>query len=92
MSRHRLYSTTSQEAVLLEHCAHARFVWNLAVEQRLWWKPGRHPTPGFTQQCRQLTEARAAFPWLADGSVIVQQQALRDFHAAWARWYSALSQ
>jgi putative transposase len=48
----------------------------------LWWKPGRHPTPGFTQQCRQLTEARAAFPWLADGSVIVQQQALRDFHAA----------
>ena len=92
MSRYRLYPTTAQEAALLEHCAHARFVWNLAVEQRLWWKPGRHPTPGFTQQCRQLTEARAAFPWLADGSVIVQQQALRDFHAAWARWYSAVSQ
>jgi putative transposase len=92
MSRYRLYPTTAQEAALLEHCAHARFVWNLAVEQRLWWKPGRHPTPGFTQQCRQLTEARAAFPWLADGSVIVQQQALRDFHAAWARWYWALSQ
>jgi putative transposase len=28
--------------------------------------------------------------WLAAGSVIVQQQALRDFHAAWASWYSAL--
>jgi hypothetical protein len=24
--------------------------------------------------------------------VIVQQQALRDFHAAWASWYSALTQ
>jgi putative transposase len=36
MSRYRLYPTTAQETALLEHCAHARFVWNLAVEQRLW--------------------------------------------------------
>jgi putative transposase len=92
MSRYRLYPTTAQETALLEHCAHARFVWNLAVEQRLWWQPRGYPAPGFAEQCRQLTEARAAFPWLAKGSVIVQQQALRDFHAAWARWYSALTQ
>jgi transposase len=92
MSRYRLYPTTAQETALLEHCAHARFVWNLAVEQRLWWQSGGHPAPGFAEQCRQLTEARAAFPWLAKGSVVVQQQALRDFHAAWASWYSALIQ
>jgi transposase len=92
MSRYRLYPTTAQETALLEHCAHARFVWNLAVEQRLWWQSGGHPAPGFAEQCRQLTEARAAFPWLAKGSVIVQQQALRDFRAAWASWYSALIQ
>jgi putative transposase len=91
MSRYRLYPTTAQERALLEYCTHARFVWNLAVEQRLWWQPGGHPAPGFVEQCRQLTEARAAFPWLAKGSVIVQQQALRDFHAAWASWYSALT-
>jgi putative transposase len=91
MSRYRLYPTPAQEAALLGHCAHARFVWNLAVEQRSWWKPGGQPAPGLTEQCRQLTEARAAFPWLAEGSVIVQQQALRDFHAAWANWYSALT-
>ena len=30
MSRYRLYPTPEQEAVLLEHCAHARYVWNLA--------------------------------------------------------------
>ena len=92
MSRYRLYPTAAQETALLKHCAHARFVWNLAVEQRLWWQPGGHPAPGFAEQCRQLTEARAAFRWLANGSVIVQQQALRDFHAAWASWYSALAQ
>ena len=30
MSWYRLYPTPEQEAVLLVHCAHARYVWNLA--------------------------------------------------------------
>jgi putative transposase len=68
---------------------HARYVWNLAVEQRSWWRPG-HPAPGFAEQCRQLSEARATYPWLATGSVIVQQQALRDFHAAYTSWFASL--
>ena len=88
MSRYRLHPTPAQEEALLGHCAFARYVWNLAVEQRSWWQPGR-PAPGFATQCRQLSEARAAFPWLAAGSVIVQQQALRDFHAAYASWFAA---
>ena len=89
MSRYRLYPTPAQEDLLLGHCAHARYVWNLAVEQRSWWQPGR-PAPGFAEQCRQLSEARSASPWLASGSVIVQQQALRDFHAAYASWFASL--
>jgi putative transposase len=91
VSRYRLYPTPAQEMALLSHCAHARYVWNLAVEQRHWWQPGRR-APGYAEQCRQLSEARAAFPWLADGSVIVQQQALRDFHAAYASWLATLRQ
>jgi len=91
MSRYRLYPTPTQEDVLLGHCAHARYVWNLAVEQRSCWQPGR-PAPGFAEQCRQLSEARAAYPWLAAGSVVVQQQALRDFHAAYASWFASLRQ
>jgi putative transposase len=89
MSRYRLYPTPAQDDMLLGHCAHARYVWNLAVEQRSWWQPGR-PAPGFAEQCRQLSEARSASPWLASGSVIVQQQALRDFHAAYASWFASL--
>jgi putative transposase len=89
MSRYRLYPTPAQEQALLGHCAHARYVWNLAVEQRSWWQPGRRVV-GYVEQARQLTEARAASPWLADGSVIVQQQALRDFHAAYAAWFASL--
>jgi ribosomal protein L37AE/L43A len=51
MSRYRLLPTAVQEATLLGHCAHARYVWNLAVEQHAHWhrsakgtpeNPGRH--------------------------------------------------
>ncbi|MEV5708490.1 helix-turn-helix domain-containing protein [Actinoallomurus sp. NPDC052274] len=31
--RFRLAPTPAQEQGLLEHCSHARYVWNLAVEQ-----------------------------------------------------------
>jgi putative transposase len=61
VSRYRLYPTPAQETALLSHCTHARYVWNLAVEQRDWWQPGRR-APGYAEQCRQLSEARAAFP------------------------------
>jgi putative transposase len=84
MSRYRLIPTPAQEAVLRDHCAHARYVWNLAVEQHSWWHPGRKSAPGYLEQCRQLTQARAGHPWLAEGSQTVQQQALRDFAQAMA--------
>ncbi|WP_083975101.1 RNA-guided endonuclease InsQ/TnpB family protein [Herbidospora daliensis] len=87
MSRYRLTPTPTQEAALLEHCGHARYVWNLAVEQHSYWKPGRESAPGFAEQCRQLTEARAENAWLRAGSVVVQQQALKDFAQAMANVY-----
>jgi putative transposase len=82
--RYRLCPDEVQEAALLEHCGHARFVWNLAVEQQSWWRPGRGSAPGSAARMRQLTEARAAEPWLREGSSSVQQQALRDFDRAMA--------
>ena len=69
------------------HCGHARYVWNLAVEQHAHWRPGRAGAPGYVQQCRQLTEARAEHAWLAAGSQMVQQQALRDFAQAVAAFF-----
>jgi putative transposase len=82
MSRYRFLPTPAQEAVLRNHCAHARYVWNLAVEQHQHWHPGRKSAPGYLEQCRQLTQARAEYTWLAAGSQMVQQQALRDFARA----------
>jgi transposase len=91
MSRYRLIPTPAQEAVLRDHCGHARYVWNLAVEQHSWWHPGRNGAPGYLQQCRQLTQARAEHPWLAAGSQTVQQQALRDFAQAMAAFFDPAS-
>ena len=87
MSRYRLLPTPAQEAILRAHCGHARYVWNLAVEQHAHWRPGRAGAPGYLQQCRQLTEARAEHAWLAAGSQMVQQQALRDFAQAMAAFF-----
>ena len=87
MSRYRLLPTLAQQAVLQGHCAHARYVWNLAVEQHAHWHPGRTNAPGYLEQCRQLTVARTEYDWLRQGSQMVQQQALRDFAQAMAAFF-----
>jgi putative transposase len=87
MSRYRLLPTSAQEAVLRDHCGHARTRENLAVEQHSHWHPSRASAPGYREQCRQLTQARAEHPWLAVGSQTVQQQALRDFAQAMAAFF-----
>ncbi|MGH3374657.1 MAG: RNA-guided endonuclease InsQ/TnpB family protein [Actinoallomurus sp.] len=86
--RFRLVPTPIQEVALLEHCGHARFVWNLACEQHQHWQPGRASAPGYNEQSRQLTEARKEFGWLAAGSQTVQQQALRDFAQAMSNFFA----
>ena len=88
MCRYRLTPTPAQESTLRKHCAHARYLWNLAVEQQSWWRPGRGSAPGYCAQAVQLTEARAEFEWLRDGCQMVQQQALRDFAQAMANFYA----
>lgn len=68
------------------HCAHARFVWNLALEQyQLARQFGTYPDQG--AWFAQLTDARQAVPWLASGSHMVQQQALRDLRQTFKNWW-----
>lgn len=86
--QYRLYPTSEQAAFMLaRHCADARYVWNLAVEQFNWGRTGRS-APGPAVRQKQLAQARQAFEWLAAGSSSVQQQALRDFDRAVARFFA----
>jgi putative transposase len=87
VARYRLLPTAEQAVLLAEHCRHARYVWNLAVEQQQHWQPGRR-VPGYNEQCAQLTAARAEHDWLAAGSQTVQQQALRDFAQAMRNFFT----
>ena len=86
--RFRLDPSATQEVRQLGQCGHARYVWNLGLEQRLMWRRERGATPGYNAQSAQLTEARAAEPWLAAGSQTVQQQALRDLDRAWQSFFA----
>lgn len=82
--RYRAYPSAEQVDGLFTHASHARFVWNLAVEQQSYYRvAGRvSPPPNSGARFRQLAEARADNEWLAAGSSSVQQQALRDFDHA----------
>lgn len=85
--RYRMYPTDAQARFMAQrHCADARFVWNLAVEQFNWRRSGRSG-PGPAARQKQLAEARQAFEWLGAGSSSVQQQALRDFDRALAAFF-----
>jgi len=86
--RFRLYPSAAQEVLGLEQCGHARYGWNLGLEQRLMWRRWKGPTAGFNGQAAQLTEARAAARWLACGSQTVQQQALRDLDQGWRSFFA----
>src|SRR6188472_3450520 len=86
--RYRQYPTPQQKRVFEMHGSHARLVWNAALEQRSWWRPGRDSPPGHYECIRQLAEARAELGWLAAGSSSVQQVALRDLDRALRSWWA----
>lgn len=83
----RLYPSAEQEPALVEHCAHARFVYNIGLEQRSLWRPGLR-APSVYDQKKQLTQARAEFEWLAAGASVVQQQALFDLDRAFQNFFA----
>jgi putative transposase len=87
-NRYRLYPTEEQAVFMRErHCADARYVWNLAVEQFGYREHRARGTTcrgalGPAARQKQLAQARQEFGWLRGGSSAVQQQALRDFDRA----------
>jgi putative transposase len=74
---HRLRPGAQAERALSDEWGRCRWLWNEAVNQQ---KTGRKPT--FCKLSKLLTAARAANPWLRDGSQVAQQQMLRTYAAA----------
>lgn len=85
--RFRMYPAAVQATAMRMHCDHARYVWNLALDQQAMARTfGRYPDQASWD--RQLAEARKASDWLAAGSSSVQQGALRDLRQAFRNWWS----
>lgn len=76
---------------MVTHAEHARFVYNLGLEQRsMWTKDKRHfeQKINLYTQCRELTELRQELDWLRDGSAVIQQNALRDLDQAFKKFFA----
>ena len=83
----RLYPTDEQAQQMAQFVGAARYVYNLALEQRSeWYRPGR--TFNFAGQCREVTMLRAEVDWLKAAPVHVLQQALRDLDRAYQNWWA----
>nr|WP_214323639.1 RNA-guided endonuclease TnpB family protein [Nonomuraea sediminis] len=82
--RYRLEFTSGQELFAEKIGAICRSVWNTGLEQRRHYRR-RGAFIGYAEQCRQLAEAKAEFPWLGEAPAQVLQQTLKDLDAACAR-------
>ena len=71
---YRLRPGAMAERALLDEWHRCRFLWNEAVHQQ---RAGNKPT--FCRLSKMLTQARAQFPWLREGSQVAQQQTLRTY-------------
>ena len=86
MSRYRLQPTREQETTLLRHCADARYVWNLAVEQHAWWRPGLNRNWG---QVRVPKAGWVRFRWSRD--VPAHARSFRVTRDRAGRWHVAFA-
>ena len=86
--RYRAYPTPGQAQRLTGWGHSCRAVWNLALEQRQFaWRQRAH-TLRSAEQCRHLTDARAALSWLADLPAQSAQQVLRHLDRAYDNWWN----
>lgn len=81
--RYRLRPGAQAEAHLLAEWGRCRWLWNEAVHQQ---RSGQKPT--LRKLGRLLTEARASFSWLRDGSQEAQAQTLRTYARALNRSFT----
>jgi putative transposase len=85
---YRLEPTPMQAEWLAQVAGACRFVYNCALEQRRdHWRKGKL---SFEQQCRELTDCRGEFDWLAFCPVHALQQALNDLDMAFQRFFVGL--
>lgn len=89
----RIEPTFAQQTLLKQFAGCARVVWNkgLALQQELREKEEKRL--GYAGLCKALTTWRndPETPWLAEASVDIQQQILRDLETAYKRFFEKVA-
>lgn len=83
---YRLEPTVEQEARLAQTAGACRVLYNLALEQRMMWRPGRPPIT-LKSQSRELTDLRNEIPWMRDAPVHALQSALKNLDRAYVNFF-----
>lgn len=92
--RSRVYPSEAQVVRLAAWDGALRFLWNIALEQRrigLSRPRDERVFPTAFDQMKELTELRAALPWLADVPRNVCAQLLVELDKAWQRCFRKLA-
>jgi putative transposase len=90
--RFRVYPTPKQEARLLEWEGALRYLWNLALEQRvIGQNRSEKRYPSAFDQINELTPLRKELPWLADVPRNVCAQLLAELDKAMLRCFKRLA-
>jgi putative transposase len=86
--KYRAYPSPEQAERLTGWGHTCRAIWNAALVQRqILWRERRW-TLRSARQCGELTEARAAFHWVADLPAQCAQQILRAMDQAYDNWWN----
>jgi len=86
--RYRAYPTPEQAGRLTQWGHTCRAVWNMALAQRQFAWHQRGERLQVMRQCRELTQARAELPWLADLPAQSAQHVLHDLDQAYENWWN----
>lgn len=85
--RYRIYPTAEQAERLAQFAGTARFVYNLALEQRrVFGRRGR--CFNFVNQGHQVTELRREVDWIGAAPITALTQALRDLDRAFSNFFA----
>jgi putative transposase len=89
----RLEPTFDQQILLKKFAGCARVVWNKGLELQQSLNAEGQKKLGYAGLCKELTAWRNApeTPWLAEASVDIQQQILRDLETAYKRFFEKLA-
>ncbi len=83
---YRLEPTPEQEAFLAQTAGACRSLYNLALEQRMMWKPGRPIT--LQSQCREIADLRAQVSWMRAAPAHALQSALKNLDRAFQNFFA----